>query len=440
MDAIVDRKVRLAAVVAVLLAALALGVAALFAGDAKAGLGRVVALGDSFASGPMLGAKLEGSPAVCDRTTGGYPELLVRGVTYDALVNETCTGSTTSSLFSGSNTGGSWIRPQLDALNGDERVVTLTIGDNNASFGEVVDHCLFHNQSSQNVCSETYVSGGVNKLIAKGNGIAEDVGAALDAIHTRAPEAKIFLVGYLDIAPPDAAGCAGAIWLTSSDAPVFDAWERAINDTLRSVAGAHRATFVDAYAASTGHSACAASGQRWINPYLGELDGVPIHPNSAGSAAVAELLLEAVKQAGINPGPQASLARLGFRALRSAKRGASFTRAAPAHGGRTLTLALEAAAPVELKLEAVNKGRLSGGKCRPRTTRNSNAPVCNRYRSTGGWQRLELQRGSTKLHLTGRARGRALKQGWYRVRMRSAALPVVHPTSRSFKIVGPARG
>lgn len=40
---------------------------------AGAALGRVVALGDSSASGPGLGTQLAGSPNLCERRDGGYP-------------------------------------------------------------------------------------------------------------------------------------------------------------------------------------------------------------------------------------------------------------------------------------------------------------------------------------------------------------------------------
>jgi lysophospholipase L1-like esterase len=431
--------VKLTLLAGALLAVVVTVAALLLAGDAKAGLGRVVALGDSFASGPGLGAKTTGSPAICDRTVGGYPELLIGEVTHDAFVNETCSGATTSSLFHGSNTGGSWIRPQLDALDGSERVVLLTVGDNNAGFGDVVANCLFHNQSSQNVCKETYVSDGVNTLIAKGEAIAGDVGEAIDAVHTRSPGAKVFLVGYLDIAPPDAAGCSSAMWLTQTDGPIFDQWERAINDTLSTVAAKHGATFVDSYKASAEHTACAAPAQRWVNPYLGTVNGVPIHPNSAGSAAVAGLLLEAIKHAGLNPGPQADLSRIGFRRLRSTPRGAAIAFTRPPRGGHRIAVNLESAAAVELKLERIVKGRVSGGVCRTAAGRNGRGPACRRHTSTGAWQRIELQKGNTSLYLTGRARGRMLRPGWYRVRMRSDQLPVGRSASRSFMVLGRSR-
>jgi hypothetical protein len=39
---------------------------------------------------------------------------------------------------------------------------------------------------------------------------------------------------------------------------------------------------VDTFKASEGHNACQPVGTRWIEPLIGSLTGVPVHPNAAG--------------------------------------------------------------------------------------------------------------------------------------------------------------
>lgn len=423
--------------VAALLAAAAFASELVLAPTAPASLGRVVALGDSSASGPSLGPEYPDAPPECDRTTGGYPALVGQRVVHGEFVNETCSGAITSSLFAGSTYSGSGnrVRAQLDALNGTERVVLLSIGDNNAGFGEVTTNCLYHGGSSTNVCTQTYVSGGTNTLIARGKSISADIGNALDAIHTKSPKAEIFLVGYLDIAPTNVAGCSGLMWLTQTDAPIFEQWEVAVNDSLREAAKAHDTHFVDAYVQSTGHTGCASSAsQRWTNPVTGATSGVGLHPTAEGADAVANMVTAAMSKAGLYIGPEVQLDDLGFKKLRRAPKGGSFSRNPPIRGGAPVTLNLDEVANVALKLESVSGGRLVGGKCRSITRKNKSAKHCTRYVARSGWWPANLPKGDTTVYVTGRAKGRKLTPGRYRLRLRSESLHVATPTTKSFSV------
>lgn len=278
-----------------------------FAAPAGAHLGRVVALGDSSATGTGLGADLPGTPDLCNRTAQGYPALAMQQVSHSQFINETCDGATTSALFNGWSELG--IPRQLDALNGSERAVILSIGDNNAGFGEVTSYCV--TQPADGACASKYVVGDVNTLIAKAGAIASSttppsIGAAIDAIHSAAPNAKVFLVGYLRLAPPDGVGCKpNYLNLSTGDGPVFAAWEDTVNQTLSSVAAAHNAYFVDMQSASAAHNACTPAGTRWVVP-LGSAapgEGLALHPNAAGAQAIAGALVSAMSTAGLDLGP-----------------------------------------------------------------------------------------------------------------------------------------
>ena len=73
------------------------------AAEAAAPLGRVVALGDSLASGQGLGPQAPGSIADCGRSTGGYPEVAMSRVTHGAWVNATCNATTVDNFEYGWN-------------------------------------------------------------------------------------------------------------------------------------------------------------------------------------------------------------------------------------------------------------------------------------------------------------------------------------------------
>jgi lysophospholipase L1-like esterase len=436
-----SRSTRALLLIALALAAVGMSACA-GAGDAEAVTDRIVALGDSSASGPELGETVPGSPAECARTNGGYPALVAQRLTPAEFVNATCSGAVTSSLSAGFTYPGSGnhVPAQLDSLNGSESIVMLSIGDNNAGFGEVTTNCLFHNQSSDDYCTEKYVVNGANQLVQRAQSIGAPVAAGIDAIKSRAPKAKIILVGYPDMAPPDAAGCSGLLWLTSGDAPVFDAWEVAVNDTLRSVALQKGVYFVDTYSRSREHTACAPEpSERWTNPYTGVATGIALHPSAAGASAVADMVVEAINAAKQdNPPtelPAAGIAPLKFSTLRRQGRGAIFSRKAPRRGGRVLRLQSADAGKVSLRLEANRPGMLVNGVCRPARGTVKKSRRCTRHVARGGWWSVKLDKGRTTVHLTGRAPGRPLSPGSYRLRLQSSALDIADPTTRSFRVV-----
>ncbi|MFT4049729.1 MAG: SGNH/GDSL hydrolase family protein [Solirubrobacterales bacterium] len=413
--------------------AMAIVFASMRTDDARAGLGRVVALGDSSASGDGIGTAYPDTPSQCERTPNGYPALAIAQTTHSEFVNETCAGATVSSLYAGSTGVDSrWIRAQLEALNGTEKVVILSIGDNqpaSMNFGNVSQKCLV-----TDLCAATYGSGSSNTLAGAGPEIASAVGGALDSIHSRSPKATIFLVGYLDIAPASGGGCSGSLAISAGNQPVFETWEQSINSTLAAVATQHNAKFVDAYGQSTGHDACKGSA-RWVNGVSAPSgDGAGLHPNSAGAHAVASMLLSAMASAGLDVGPTISVETLGFGTLHRAKKGSAFQTAKPSSGGRPIMLTLDSAAKVSFKLEKVESGRLSGTSCKALTTKNRKAKKCSRHIAKTGWWKTSLAAGGASVWVTGRAGGKALPSGTYRVRVQSSDLPVSDPVTMNFKI------
>lgn len=296
--------------------ALALTLALTLPAGACAALARVVALGDSSASGPGLGAQIPGSPNLCERHDGGYPEVLMRhmGIVYDEFVNETCSGATTSSLTGGWQPPDDlYVRPQLDALNGNEDAVIISIGDNNARYGDATGACLAHLPSglypNSNDCTNEFVKSGSNLLIGYASEAGAAVTTALGQIHSRSPRAEVFLVGYPRIATADGVGCSTQMYLTATDAPVFAAWEDTLNSALRTAAAAGDAHFVDMHIESAGRTACDSDATRWINPYgppyflsAGLIEGAWLHPNPRGATAAAQRLYAAMSAAGLQLG------------------------------------------------------------------------------------------------------------------------------------------
>jgi predicted secreted Zn-dependent protease len=105
--------------------------------------------------------------------------------------------------------------------------------------------------------------------------------AALAGIRERSPNAKVFVVGYPEITPQNGF-CPGAIPWTTEDLTWFRTIEQQGNALKREGALANHDIFVDTFTPSIGHNACEPVGKRWIEPIIGSLTGVALHPNATG--------------------------------------------------------------------------------------------------------------------------------------------------------------
>jgi lysophospholipase L1-like esterase len=141
---------------------------------AAASAGTYVALGDSYSSGVGAGSPIRESGA-CLRSRRAYPYGLGRTVTSFRA----CGGARTDDVLAS----------QLDPFPSDTRLVTITIGGNDAGFADVIERCLF---GSRRACStrveraERFVRG---ELAARLRRVYE-------AIRDRAPQATVVVAGY----------------------------------------------------------------------------------------------------------------------------------------------------------------------------------------------------------------------------------------------------
>ena len=120
----------------------------------------------------------------------------------------------------------------------------------------------------------------------------------LQGIHQRAPGAKIFLVGYLDISPDDGTNCFPQMPITTGDAPYLRDKAKELNAMLHTTATGNGAVYVDSYTPSIGHDACKTPDVRWVEP-LAAVGAAPVHPNARGMRGVARHLLAAMRSNGL---------------------------------------------------------------------------------------------------------------------------------------------
>ncbi len=247
---------------------------------AMAGATSYVAIGDSYTSGPGIEPYAPGAPAQCGQSERNYPHLVAAALKL-TLTDVSCGGATTAdeteSQFEGQ-------APQDDALSESTEVVTIGMGGNdNGLFGTLLNGCtqtdFFEHLPGKAPCEETYQSY-VTATFAADKGPQE---AALVHIKELAPHAKVFVVGYPEITPKDGACPPFTFPWYPKDLQWFrDKVQKVGNKAIKEGAKAHGAVFVETFKASEGHNACEPVGTRWIEPLIGSLTGVAVHPNAIG--------------------------------------------------------------------------------------------------------------------------------------------------------------
>lgn len=243
---------------------------------------RYVALGSSMAAGPGIRPTVAGAPRPAGRSTRNYPHLVAHALDLD-LVDVTFSGATTAHLLTERQHGAP---PQVEALDGSETLVTITIGGNDVGYVPLLMAAavlpraarllppigaLFDRRRRQQALDEVEAA-------------LQAVGAA---VRHRAPGARVLFVDYLTLLPP-AGSRAGRL-----PEPVVELARHIADELERHTATAAAATGVEivrAGRASRDHHPWSA--QPWTvgaglplpwRPW-------PFHPNAAGMAAVAQLV------------------------------------------------------------------------------------------------------------------------------------------------------
>ncbi|MEV4558250.1 SGNH/GDSL hydrolase family protein [Kitasatospora sp. NPDC049285] len=169
---------------------------------------------------------------------------------------------------------------QLDALSPTTDVVSVGIGGNTLGFGEIVTQCLERGLTTLGFgtpCTKHYTQGeGKAWLDAKFAQLDHEYGEMMNAIHDRAPNARVLAVGYPAIVPTSS-GCTWGVWrqlgtVAKGDMPWLDGLERRLNQLIADHAADAGATYVDTYSSSVDHGVCAGE-QKWMYGVKDDLTG-----------------------------------------------------------------------------------------------------------------------------------------------------------------------
>ena len=226
--------------------------------------GRYVALGDSYAAGPLIPTQVDLN---CLRSNRNYPSLVATAASSSSFADVSCSGATTEDILSGgSGALGIALPPQLNAVTSNTSLVTVQIGGNDIGFSGIITDCAEASLSSPlgSPCKNRYTAGGVDQLQARIVATAPKVTAVLQAVRRAAPGARIVVLGYPAILPDSGYGCWPVVPIAYQDVPYLRGVEKSLNAMLASAAAANGATYADVYTPSIGRDTCKSSGTRWV--------------------------------------------------------------------------------------------------------------------------------------------------------------------------------
>lgn len=255
--------------------------------------GRYVALGSSMAAGPGITPRAHGAPLPSGRSERNYPHLAAAALGLD-LVDVTYSGATTAHVLRDKQFGAP---PQIDALDGSESLVTVTVGGNDVGYLPLLTlACLPWPAKWMPLLGRR-----IQRLRNRSereralDDVAESLREVGDTVRARAPQARVLFVDYLTVLPP--AGRKAAP-LSNADADLG----RHIAATLeRHTADAAKETgcgMVKAGEASRQHHAWSADPWTTRFGFPWPTRPAPLHPNAAGMRAVADLVTSQVSEAG----------------------------------------------------------------------------------------------------------------------------------------------
>lgn len=252
-----------------------------------------VALGDSYTSAPSVGEST--GPTGCGQSENNYPHLVAAQLDLD-LTDVSCGGAQTIHVTEPQTVvGGGSVPPQADALGPETDLVTLGIGGNDDNYFAGLLTCV--SQGAQDPdgspCTEFIGSLGPREEALAGlrANVVDKVGATIDVVVERAPEARVLVVGYPHLAPAEER--CDQFPVAEGDVALVGELVELLSDAVRQAAQEHEVEYVDRYTPTEGHDACASDA--WVAGASPTAPGVPFHPYAAEQEAAAAAVVEVIE-------------------------------------------------------------------------------------------------------------------------------------------------
>lgn len=280
--------------------------------------GDYVALGDSYASGEGAG---DYDPDTdydrgddwdwnnwgddernrCHRSGNAYSHLIQQegtGIAFEGdFTFAACSGATQGDLTD-DNRSNDGEDPQLDDLDEDTSLVTMSIGGNDLGFASVVQDCIVNGQRGvpmTDTCQEKHA----DRIEQRLDTLHDELVETYRDMKNRAPNARIVIVGYPELFVEEPSDSIGNL-LFAEDQVWMNEQAGALNDMLRSAAKEAGVEFIDPTEAFRGHGI--GSDDPWINdltwggPGISLVDPGSFHPNAQGHDAIADLVEQQIKE------------------------------------------------------------------------------------------------------------------------------------------------
>ena len=243
--------------------------------------GRYVALGSSMAAGPGIRPYVRGAPFRSGRSSRNYAHLVAERLHLD-LVDVTFSGATTAHVLAERQRNAA---PQLDALDGSEELVTITIGGNDVGYVPLLMAAMLPRPARLLPAIRALLDREEHEQ-ALGQ-VGDSLSAVGTAVRRRAPRARVVFVDYLSLLPPEGVP---APPLSAADADLGRHVGARLEKATAVAAQSSGCELVRAGHASRNHHPWSADpwavGAGWPLPWR----PAPFHPNAAGMRAVAELV------------------------------------------------------------------------------------------------------------------------------------------------------
>ncbi|WP_307857314.1 SGNH/GDSL hydrolase family protein [Mycobacterium sp. SM1] len=247
-----------------------------------------MALGSSMAAGPGIRPRAPGAPWGSGRSARNYAHLVAARLNLD-LVDVTFSGATTAHLLAARQRGAP---PQIDALDGSEALVTITIGGNDVGYVPLLLAASLPRPARMLPAIAALLDPRAREeALGRVGDSLREIGAT---VRRRASRARVLFVDYLTLLPP--AGVP-APPLSQADADLGRHVAARLEELTAAAAEATGCEIVRAGQASREHHAWSTdpwtTGAGWPLPWR----PAPYHPNATGMRAVAELIVCSVRSA-----------------------------------------------------------------------------------------------------------------------------------------------
>jgi lysophospholipase L1-like esterase len=249
-------------------------------------MSRYVALGSSMAAGPGIRPAAPGAPFRSGRSARNYAHLLAQRLSLD-LVDVTFSGATTANVLTERQRGAA---PQIEALDGSEELVTITIGGNDVGYVPLLMAASLPGLARRLPPVRELLDRDARRKAL--DGIGDALHAVGTAVRRRAPRARVMFVDYLTLLPTAGASAAP---LSAEHTELGRFVAARLEEATAEAGQATGCEVVRAGQASRDHHGWSADPWTVAAGCPLPWRPTPFHPNAAGMRAVAELI---AKQAG----------------------------------------------------------------------------------------------------------------------------------------------